>query len=496
MKNVITVNTMRELDSLTINNGTSGKELMYRAAMGVFNSCEWHGKIGVFCGSGNNAGDGYALALILQENGFDVEIILVSDKFSEDGLYYYSKCVDHKINIYNYSDCINDYDIYVDALLGTGFKGVPRDNIKNCIEYINSVDKYVISIDINSGLNGDNGLGEYIVKSDLTVSIGYLKPGLFLNKAKDYIKKIVNVEIGIIEPTKPMYLIENKDVKNFIKHRYNFSNKGTYGYVGIMGGSSNYPGAVRLANLGQTALRSGAGVSRVIVPSDIYELIFNNVLETTVSKIPSISGKMIFDKEALDNALKGLKVLSVGVGWGESEEYEKILKYILENHDIPVIIDADGLNTLSKMDLDILNTSKAKIILTPHLKEFSRLTGISVSEIIEKPLEYAESFISQYNVTLLLKGPTTIVLDKENTYLICNGNSGMATAGSGDVLTGVITGLLGYHFEDISKTVAMASFICGYAGNMACEEYGEIGMLSSDTAKYVSIAIKELVEKY
>lgn len=492
MKEVITVDTMRESDLETILSGIPGKELMYRAALGVYNSYSWNGKIGIFCGSGNNAGDGYALAMILRENGYHPELILVSEKFSDDGLYYYNKCEELKVPIYNFNDELNNYDIYVDALLGTGFKGCPRGKVLDCINYLNSLEKPVISIDINSGLNGDNGIYDYAVRSDLTVSVGYLKPGLFLNKAKDLIKEIVNVNIGINSVGKPFLLLEENDISSFLKPRYNFSNKGTYGYVGILGGSENYPGAVRLANLGQTALYSGCGVSKLIVPQEIYELIFNNVLETTIAKIPSENGQMIYDEESLKSSLKGLKVLGLGVGWGESLEYEKIIKYILENYDIPVVIDADGINTLAKMDLDILNNSKAKVILTPHLKEFSRLTGYSVKDIQENSLEICKDFVSKYNVTLLLKGPTTIVIDKENTYLIDKGNSGMATAGSGDVLTGITTGLLGYHFEDITKTVAVSAYINGYAGDLAKEKYGEIGMVSSDTARMVSFAINKL----
>ena len=494
MDKVITVEEMRRLDSLTINSGIIGKELMYKAALGVYNSYKWHGEIGIFCGSGNNAGDGYALAIILKENGYSPHIILVSEKFSTDGLCYFQMCKEMKIPIIEYSDELNWFDIYVDALLGTGFKGEPRGKILECINLLNNVNNPVISVDINSGLNGDNGLFTYAVESDLTVSIGYLKPGLLLNKAKDLAKKIVNVDIGIIPPEKPMYLLKNGDIKNFFKCRMNFSNKGTYGYVGIMGGSENYPGALRLANLGETALRSGCGVSRVIVPSEIYELIFNNVLETTVCKIPSKLGKMVFDEEALNVALKGLKVLSVGVGWGESKEYEGILEYILYNYDIPVIIDADGLNTLAKMDLNILNCCKSKVILTPHLKEFSRLTGHSVSYILENLLECCNEFVNKYNVTLLLKGPATTVLDKENIYLINTGNSGMATAGSGDVLTGIITGLLGYHFEDITLTVAVSAYLNGYSGDLAASKYTEMGMLSSDTAKNIALAIKDITE--
>lgn len=490
MKEVITVLNMRNSDEETIKSGIPGKVLMYNAALGVYNSFNWHGKIGIFCGSGNNGGDGYALALILFENGYDVEVVIPKEKFSADGLYYYNKCVEHKVIIKSFNTSLPHYDICVDCLLGTGFKGDVVGLLADVINYINNSKSTVISVDINSGLNGDNGMTKLAVKSDLTVSIGYLKPGLYLNMAKDYIKSIVNVDIGIKAIDKPYLLLEKEDVK--LKERFNFSNKGTYGYVGIMGGSDNYPGAIRLAQLGQIALYSGAGVSRLIVPDSIYELIFNNVLETTVFKMPSCDGKMIYDNKRLNAAIKGLKVLGVGVGWDQSEEYTTILEYILNNYSGILVIDADGLNTLVKMDLNILNTSKAKIILTPHLKEFSRLTGYNVSDINSNSIELVNEFVRKYNVTLLLKGPTTIVADKDNLYLVDKGSSGMATAGSGDVLTGILVGLLGYHNDDICYSVALGSFINGYAGEKAQEEYGSIGMVSSDTARMISYVLKEL----
>ena len=492
MKEVITVTQMRNADLNTISSGVDSKKLMYNAAMGVYNSYEWHGRIGIFCGSGNNAGDGYALATILIKNGYVPDVVLVSNKFSEDGEYYYNLCKDLGVKIVDFSFELNHYDINVDALLGTGFKGEPRGKILDCINFLNTLDKPIISIDINSGLNGDNGLAKIAVKSDLTVSLGHLKPGLLLNQAKDLVGKLVNVDIGVLCEEEKMQLIEKKDLSEFLKPRLNFSNKGTYGYVGIMGGSANYPGALRLANLGQVALRSGCGVSRVIVPDDIYQLIFNNVLETTVYEIPSINGKMIYNEESIKNALSGLRALSVGVGWGESDEYKNILNYILSNYEIPVAIDADGINTLSKMDLNILNQTKCKVILTPHLKEFSRLINKDINNIKEDSLNLVKDFVNAYNVTLLLKGPTTIIADKNNIYFTDTGNAGMATAGSGDVLTGIITGLLGYHNEDITKTVAMGAYINGYAGDLAMEKYGKIGMVSSDTASMVAFILKEL----
>ena len=494
MKEVLSVKNVRLSDQQTIQSGVPSKELMYKAAMGVYTSYQWHGEIGIFCGSGNNGGDGYALATILQANGYKPEIILVSNKFSEDGLYYFNKCKELFIPILYFSKELKKYDIYVDALLGTGFKGSLKPELLSVINYLNYTNKPIISIDINSGMNGDTGLFEVAVKSDLTVSIGCYKPGLLLNKAKDCIKKLVNVDIGLHLVEKPYQLIENQDVKEFFKPRSNLSNKGTYGYVGIMGGSENYPGAIRLANLGQAALRSGCGVAKLIVPDCIYELIFNNVLETTVAKMPSKDGKMLFDPEKIDLILQGLRVLGIGVGWGESVEYEKILEHILLNHSLILVIDADGLNTLAKIDLSILNNTKCKVVLTPHLKEFSRLTGHSVKEITENLIEYGCEFTNKYNVTLLLKGPTTIIFNEKEVYFVSTGNPGMATAGSGDVLTGIITGMLGYGYENIGLAVSVSAYINGFSGDLAANNYGEVGMISSDTVQMIPLAIKELTK--
>ena len=495
MIEVISVNNMRKSDKATIDSGIKSKELMYRAAMGVYLNVSWHGDIAIFTGSGNNAGDGYALALILKENGYRVEIVLCSDKFSNDGLYYFNLCKENNIPYLKFENINKNYDIAVDCLLGTGFKGELKPQLNETINYINDNFKEVISVDINSGLNGDSGLSFNACKSTKTISIGYLKSGLFLNKAKDYIKDLVNVDIGIKRIEKPYFLVEEEDVKEALLDRLNDSNKGSYGYVGIMGGSYDYPGALRLANLGQTALYSGCGVSKLIVPDSIYDLIFNNVLEATIAKMPSKDGMMVFNKEAIDKALKGLKALGIGVGWGNGSDYIKILQYIIRSYNIPIVIDADGLNTLAKMDLNILNESNGNIILTPHLKEFSRLTGYTVSDIKENLISYGLEFTRKYNVTLLLKGPATLVFKNDDVYIVSKGAPGMATAGSGDVLTGILVGLLGRYNKDLLKASAYAAYINGLAGELAEEEYSDISMVASDTARMVSRAIKKIKGK-
>ena len=201
----------------------------------------------------------------------------------------------------------------------------------------------------------------------------------------------------------------------------------------------------------------------------------------------------IFNKDNIDEAIKGLKAIAIGPGLGNKEDHKKIIQYLIETVDVPLIIDADGLNSLSKIDLSILNNSKAKIVLTPHIKEFSRLINVSVNDIFLDPVKYVSSFVNQYNVTLLLKGPTTIIADKTQIYFVNSGSPGMATAGSGDVLTGIITGLLGYQQDNILFTVCLGAFINGLAGEIAAKKFGEISMLSSDTISSIPDAIMRII---
>lgn len=288
-----------------------------------------------------------------------------------------------------------------------------------------------------------------------------------------------------------IYEIETKDIKNKFIQRPKDTNKGDYGYVGIMGGSLEYSGAVKLVNLSASAMRAGCGVVRLIVPEGIAKAIAPYLLEQTIFPMNDNANKMVFSEERINEALAKLKALAIGMGWGQSKEYEKILEYILGNYNIPVVIDADGLNTISKMNMDILNSTKCKVILTPHLKEFERLSKIKIEDIKQDEITIAKDFAKKYDVILLLKGPTTIVTDGEDVYLVKKGCQGMATAGSGDVLSGILVGLLGYNESDI-LTVATGAYLNGLAGEIAQEKYTDISMIASDTVKCLPEAIKEI----
>ncbi len=285
--------------------------------------------------------------------------------------------------------------------------------------------------------------------------------------------------------------LKKEDIKNIFPKRDENSNKGNFGYVGIMGGSIEYSGAAKLANLSCASLTAGCGVVRLIVPKEIANGVMPYLLEQTLFTIESKDGHMIFDKEKIDKSLEKLKALAIGMGWGESKDNEKILSYILETKDMPVIIDADGLNTLANMDKSILNRTKCKVILTPHPKEFERISGYNFEDIKSNPQELAVKFANEYNVILLLKGHTTTVTDGKNTYLVKRGCAGMATAGSGDVLSGILVGILGYNEPNV-LSIAAGAYLAGLAGEIAQEELNDISMKASDTISKIPEAINKI----
>lgn len=489
---VTSVDNMRASDKYTIENKTDSKTLMYRAGEGIYKSVNWQGRVLIACGTGNNAGDGYVVALLLKRAGFEVEIMLTEERFSPDGLYYFNMCREEKVptSVYNSQD-LREYDIILDCILGTGFKGETQGNVKAFIEAINQSGAYVVSADINSGLNGDSGMGASSVKSDLTVSIGTYKSGHFLSMAKDKIGSLKNIDIGIDLIEKPYLLLEGEDVRSFLGKRSNFSNKGTYGYISLLGGCLQYGGAMKLANLSATAMRSGAGVVRLCVPHDLVQSVAPYILESTVYPLSSENGSIKFFENEIQGAINGAKAIAIGMGLGQGGDNREIIEYLLKNASVPLIIDADGLNTLSKMDLSILRQSKCRVVLTPHLKEMERLTGVPLNEISENPVKRARDLAEATGAIVLLKGPATVITDGKTVYLTDKGCPGMATAGSGDVLSGIIAALCASHSDTLMATAA-AAYINGYAGEIAQQEFGEISMIASDTAKSVAKAINSI----
>ena len=306
-------------------------------------------------------------------------------------------------------------------------------------------------------------------------------------------------------------IITENDIKHLFKKREKDCNKGNFGYVGVMGGCLAYSGAVKLSNMAQNfalsmaslpqaALRSGCGVSRLIVPDSISKGVVPFLLESTLFEMPSDEkGYMFLPDEIDSDPFLKLKALAVGMGWGVSDNYFKILEHILNNLSLNLVIDADGLNTLAKIVpgsdrrlIEILPSTKCNVVLTPHLTEFSRLCEKSVEEIKEDRINISEEFAKKYKCILLLKGSETIVTDGFDTVICDRGDPGMATAGSGDVLSGILAGLLGYLPATV-ETVAAGAFINGVSGELASEEFGEISMTAGDTVSKIPQVMKNLV---
>lgn len=503
MKQVVSVENMRKSDSYTIENKTPSRELMHRAGAGVYTSVPWQvileekeGKSGiaVVCGAGNNGGDGYVIAALLCQNGYDCTVIAIDGKMTEDTAYYQAKCKELGMKICSYKESTElDYAIIVDCIFGTGFRGEARGEARDAIEKINRSGAYVVSVDINSGLNGDSGLGTTFVKSDLTVSIGILKTGHFLNMAKDTRARVINCDIGIEPIEKPYLLFEEADVKKYIPKRQSYSHKGTYGYIALIGGSPQYIGAIKLGALSSAAMRSGSGVVKIVSSRSICQSLMPGITEATLFPLSENEGYIKFNEEEIQKALSGVKAVAVGMGMGRSGDNGALIEYILKSYSLPVLIDADGLAYITK---EMIRESKCRVVLTPHLKEFERLSGVPVGEIEKDIINHARSYARQSGAIVLLKGPTTVITDGEDVYLSSTGAPSMASAGSGDVLSGVICSLLGNSTigGSVLERVALGAFINGYAGELACNELGECSALASDTAMHIAKAIKKLFE--
>ena len=287
-----------------------------------------------------------------------------------------------------------------------------------------------------------------------------------------------------------IYEIENIDVKELLQERDIDSNKGYFGKAGIYGGSLEYSGALKLAYLSLTALRSGCGISRVLVKKEVLPLLGPNILEQTLNILSDYNSDF-YNK--LYSYIKDLDSLAFGMGLGRDEHLEDVLEFLIKNYSGNLIIDADGLNALSRMDLNILKMRKGNILLTPHLKEFSRLINKSLEEIKKDSLKLVKEFASTYNVTVLLKGHTTIISDGNDIYLVKTGCPGMAAAGSGDVLSGILTGLLAYLPFNL-LTISTGVLINGISGCLAEADNTDISMIDSDTISNIGNAIKVIRE--
>ena len=493
---ILSVKAMRESDARTIADGTPGRELMFRAGKAVCGLVDWKPPVAVVCGSGNNAGDGFVIAKLLHEAGTACEIILLSGRTSEDGGYYLSQCREAGVPVrpWEIGTSLEGYGTLVDCLFGTGFRGAAEGAAAEAINRINESGAYVVSVDINSGLNGNSGLAETCVRSDLTVSVGSFQPGHFLNMAKDVMKAKVNCGIGIRPVDTHMALVEEPDIAPLFRPRANNAHKGTYGYTALIGGSKKYSGAIRLAAMANAAMRSGAGVVKLAVPDVLWPVVAPGVLESTVFPLNDNGSEIVFDENQFAELTANIRTAAFGMGAGTGEGAARALGWLLEHFTGRLIVDADGLNLLSRMDRDLIRGAACGLILTPHVKEFSRLAGLEIPSILQDPAGTAEAYAKETGVILLLKGPATVVTNGAQTRIIDAGCPGMATAGSGDVLSGILAATAAAVSDPLTAAAA-AAWINGKAGELAQSRNGSVSMTAGDTAGCVGEVVRKLEEE-
>lgn len=493
MQEVLSVSEMRAADAAAIAGGSPGAELMGRAAQGVLDCVRWKPPVAVVCGSGNNGGDGYALALLLRARGIDCRLFRLDERLSPDGCIYYEQCAAQGVPETRWEPglTLRGFGTVVDCLFGTGFRGRASGTAAEVIAAVNASGAQIVSVDIPSGLHGDSGLGEPCVHADVTVSVAQPQPGHFLGVARDAVGRLVSTDIGIRPVGKPFGLVEAGDFTSVLKPRKNATHKGDYGYVALLGGCLRYSGAAKLANLSQAALRAGCGVATLAVPESLTQAVLPYLLESTLFPMPDCDGVMRYDGAKLDELFGRVRAAGVGMGWGSGPDNDRILRHILNEYRGRLVLDADALNTLAAMDGEPLRHTAAQVVLTPHVREFQRLSGLTKDQLLADPVGHARDYAAHNGVVLLLKGAATIVTDGDSVLLCDRGAPGMATAGSGDVLTGVLTGLLGWS-ELNPLTVACGAYLCGLAGELAAAEVGDISMTAGDTVRRLPAAIRRL----
>lgn len=294
--------------------------------------------------------------------------------------------------------------------------------------------------------------------------------------------------------------LTNEDIKQVLFDRDINSNKSDFGYIAIVGGSMKYSGAIQLATLGNTAMRSGSGVVKIATSKNLYEIIAKNILECTFFPLSSEGYDFIFVKDEFIELIENVKVVAIGMGIGNTDQTKKAIQFLINEYDGILLIDADGINALAELDKNLLLNDKSKIVLTPHIKEFHRLAcmkdNITYEELKNNQIDLLIDFAKYFNVNILLKGHTNYITNGEEIYEVTKGSQGMATAGSGDVLSGIMSAILGYNNDNILKAMAVSVYVNGLAGEIAMSKETDITMIASDTANNVKEAIKQIKKDY
>lgn len=511
MRTVLTPEQMRAVDRYMIDRmKIPGIILMENAARGVYEVIREEAEpcsVQVFCGTGNNGGDGFAIARILIANGYDVHVAVFGNisSLKDDAaanFAFFKENEEYYTVIANKDtfDELPEAEVYVDAIFGTGLTRKVDGIYKDAVEYLNSRDALVVAVDIPTGINAQTGAAMgAAVKAGITVTFQYPKIGHYLSAGRECSGELQVVKIGVdtgcdvpLQSTVCVYESDDEDM--CLGERPLDSNKGDYGRLLLIAGSYGMAGAAVLS--ARAASKAGAGLVNAAACGEVIDVLQQNVPEATCFELASENGLLIEDAiYAIEKLAQGKTALAIGPGLGVNDDITAIVGDVISKYDVPKVVDADALNALAG-HLEFLENKQGDVILTPHPKEFSRLCGLELEELMENPVKAAVDFAVEYGVTLVLKGSTTIVADQfGNASLMCVGGPGMAKGGSGDVLTGVIGGLL-CQGKDVYEAALTGVYVAGTAGEFATEQEGEYSMTPMDTVNYIGQAIKTIVVDY
>ncbi|WP_349431452.1 NAD(P)H-hydrate dehydratase [Methylomarinum sp. Ch1-1] len=477
-ENLYTAAQVREMDRIAIEEkGIPGIGLMAKAAGAVFEQIRlrWPelNKLVVFCGGGNNGGDGYVLARLALAAGCQIELVSLTgiDKLRGDAL---TACRDYLQNggpIDSLrAQTLAEPCVVVDALLGTGLDREVVGAFAEAIQAINACDWPVIAVDIPSGLNADSGqVMGCAVKADCTVSFIALKRGLFTGEANEYRGELVYSSLLVPADVAATQAHAAKLIRKPVLPRRNrCAHKGHYGHVLLVGGDCGYSGAIRMA--AEAALRSGAGLVSVATRADHSHAI-------NIGR-PEIMSHAVETVEQLNALLDKANVVVIGPGLGQSSWAQALFSRAMAE-DVLCVADADALNLLAKQP-----ALKHNRVITPHPGEASRLLGCSSAEIAADRFAAVTELQRRYGGVALLKGAGTLVKDSQDIYLSTTGNPGMASGGMGDVLSGLIGGLLAQGMA-MAMATRLAVHAHGQAADIAAANGGERGLLASDLLAHI-----------
>lgn len=484
---------MKKCDKYTIEEiGIPSMVLMERAALAVAEEITRHVSVEkisavIFAGTGNNGGDGIAVGRILAEWGARVVITLVGDENKRSPQMQQQLAIAKGLGlelVSNGNFSSKEYNVVVDALFGIGLSREAAGEFAEAMDDINALGQQaqVYAIDIPSGIHTDTGkcLGR-AVQADYTITFQYPKAGLYLLEGRRCAGQVVVKDIGIIKnpplaQVTPSYITYQKKDLCYLPKRNDRGNKGSFGRVAVYAGSYEMSGAAYFA--ADAAYRSGCGLVEMITHERNRTVLMEKLPEAVFTCYSADDSKKT--EEKWQQAGKRAQAIIIGPGLGTDFKAEEILSYVLQEARVPCVIDADAINILAHHK-EWLRNAKAPCILTPHIRELSRLSGVEVNEVKEEYPQVAVQEAKNCGCIIVAKNDRTVVADKEgNTkYLNLSGCNGMATAGSGDVLAGIIGGLLAQGM-DCFTAACMGVYVHGLAGEAAAEQYGNYSMKASD----------------